>query len=1266
MVRGVEITGVHLAGTISLQDALALAEQYREAGRLQEAGDTCDRILAAQPNEPNATHLRGLVAHQSGKLGEAIQYLQRATALAPDVALYHANLGEMCRLAGLADQAIAEGRRALELNPDYPEALSNLGIALYERKSYEEAAACHRRAVELNPEFGQAHSNLGNALYGQKRFEEAAASYRRAIEIQPDFADAWANLGTALHHAGDFDEGVAALRYALALAPRHANAHSGLGILLLQRGEFGEGWEEYEWRLESSEVKGPRFPQRPWRGESLVGKRVYVQAEQGFGDTLQFARYLPLLAGRGATASFRVHQSLATLIRASLPGVEVFGDRGTPDAPDYECALLSLPHLFRTRLETIPADIPYLRPPHDMAARWATRLSGLGGFKIGIVWAGNPEHVNDRRRSLDLAMLAPLFAVPGTSFVSLQVGPRAADVSSHPDVTDLSRDLADFSDTAAAIAGLDLVIAIDTSIAHLAGALGKPVWLLLPWVSDWRWMLGRKDSPWYPTMRLFRQRRGESWNEIVPRVVSELAAVLGGAPERLTPYRLAGEKAATRAQEIITVDARRAVSPPAKAVMAPAQAHIVVEQYRRTGFLREAEDLSRQILATDPEDAEAIHALGIIAHQSGHLGEAIEHVQRAVALAPATALYHANLGEMCRLAGRNDEAISHGRQALALRPDYPEVLSNLGIAYYDRGDYEQSVGCYDRALAMAPDYAEAHSNRGNALRALKQYKEAEGAYRHALTLKPDFPGAWNNLGTTLRDLRRPAEAEQAYFKALASHPNDAETLDNLALALKDIDRLDEAAETLRRAIAIEQGNPQLYLHLGTVLADQGRLDEAGASAQTARALDPNDHDVVNLLGRLAFERGALEEAQAHFQRAISLKLDLADAHNNLGNVLKEIGQLPEAEACYVKALAIDPRMAGAYVNLADSRVFRPDDPHFAAMLSLENDADLSKTERMQLHFALGKACADLKEHQRSFEHLLRGNALKREMISYDESAVMALFDRIEEVFTAEMVGARAGSGDPSPVPIFVLGMPRSGTTLVEQIIASHPAVHGAGELKTFNEIAETVHGDDGKTIPYPDFVPMLDGRAAAQIGAHYVAAIRKLSPSTSHITDKMPSNFFFAGLIHLALPNAVIIHTIRDPIDTSVSCFSKLFTAEQNHTYDLAELGRYYLRYERLMEHWREVLPPGRMLDVGYEDVVADLEGNARRIIAHCGLGWDERCLSFHQASRPVRTASATQVRRPIYNSAIGRWRVYERYLDPLLRELNAPRVSDAWPGSAR
>ena len=245
---------------------------------------------------------------------------------------------------------------------------------------------------------------------------------------------------------------------------------------------------------------------------------------------------------------------------------------------------------------------------------------------------------------------------------------------------------------------------------------------------------------------------------------------------------------------------------------------------------------------------------------------------------------------------------------------------------------------------------------------------------------------------------------------------------------------------------------------------------------------------------------------------------------------------------------------------------------------------------MQLDFALGKAYGDLKDYRRSFTHLLAGNAAKRATISYDEASVFALFDRIEATFTRELIAQKSGGGDPSRMPIFVIGMPRSGTTLIEQIIASHPLVHGAGELQTFNDVVLTVRGPDGNTLRYPEFVPALDAAALRQIGARYIADVRKLAPSGERVTDKMPSNYYFAGLIHLALPNAKIIHSVRNPVDTCISCFSKLFTAEQNHTYDLAELGRYYKRYETLMAHWRRVLPAKSILDMRYEDVVADLE----------------------------------------------------------------------------
>ena len=465
------------------------------------------------------------------------------------------------------------------------------------------------------------------------------------------------------------------------------------------RGDLAEGWDEYEWRLRSTERKGPRFPENPWQGESLAGKHIYVQAEQGFGDTLQFARYIPPLAARAGSVTLRVHQQLVTLLRESLPGITVLGDRGDPAPYQCDAVLLSLPRLFKTRLETIPADVPYLRAPAEAAQRWKKRLGKMDGVKVGVVWAGNPEHVNDHRRSIDCELLAPLFAVRGVSFASLQFGPRAADLkklkgkAKHSRSTICRPHSAISSTPPAPSSALDLVITVDTSVAHLAGALGKPVWVLLPWVTDWRWMLGREDNPWYPTMRLFRQKQGRGMADVIARMAKELKAVAQGDVAPLMPFKAEGERRAAQAAAIMAAEAAQAASPavaPAQ-TMTPGQALILAEQKRRHGFLADADDLTRRAVAAEPDNAEAAHMLGIIAHQSGKIDEAIDHVRRAIAIEPDVALYHANLGEMCRLAGRIDEAIAAGRRAIEIDPNYAGALSNLGIALFDQGKFEEAL-----------------------------------------------------------------------------------------------------------------------------------------------------------------------------------------------------------------------------------------------------------------------------------------------------------------------------------------------------------------------------------------------------------------------------------------------------------------------------------------------------------------------------------------------------------------------------------------------
>jgi tetratricopeptide (TPR) repeat protein len=528
------------------------------------------------------------------------------------------------------------------------------------------------------------------------------------------------------------------------------------------------------------------------------------------------------------------------------------------------------------------------------------------------------------------------------------------------------------------------------------------------------------------------------------------------------------------------------------------------------------------------------------------------------------------------------------------------------------------------------------------------------AYNRAIELKPNYAEAYNNLGTALRDQKKAAESEPVYRKALALKGEDPSTLNNLALALMELDREEEAIQILTRSSALDPRTARTYVYLGSALFGLDRIEEAEAALGRALPLVPDDPDALNLRGRILLDQSKPELAVASFRAAIVKKPDMVDAHNNLGNALKELGQIEEAMESYYTALRIEPNSTAVLINLVDAKPFKSaDDPDLRHMEAMAKELPtMSEDDRMQLHFALSKAYGDLERYGESFEHMHEGAAVKRRKIDYAEKDTLWLFDRIREVVTPALMHAKAGGGDPSQVPIFIVGMPRSGSTLVEQVLASHPKVFGAGELRDFDKVVKSVHGPDGAMIAYPEFLPGFGGEHLRAMGQQYLGRLREYSAAAPRITNKMPSSFFYVGLIHLALPNARIIHTMRNPVDTCLSCFSKLFSGEQNFSYDLGELGRYYCKYAELMEHWRQVLPPGVMLDVQYEEVVEDLETQARRIVAHCGLEWDPACLAFHENKRPVKTASALQVRKPIYRTSIGRWLPYKEQLEPLLREL--------------
>ncbi len=684
------------------------------------------------------------------------------------------------------------------------------------------------------------------------------------------------------------------------------------------------------------------------------------------------------------------------------------------------------------------------------------------------------------------------------------------------------------------------------------------------------------------------------------------------------------------------------------------QAIALADQHLQAGRLPAAEAVCRDILRALPNCAPALHLLALIAYRVGKLPLAIDLVRTAIAADATNALYHCNLGEMYRLAGDRDAALASGRRALALDPKLPQAHNNVGIVHYERGEFDDAAAHYRQSIALTPNYAEAHSNLGNALRAKKQHGEALLAYQQARQLRPDYAEAINNMGTVLRDMGREAEAEAAYRQALAIKPEDVSVLNNLALVMKQGERFDEASAVLDRSLSLDPNNVKTLTYLALLRLDQKRSADAAMAAQRALMIARDDPEAINTMGLVRYEQLNLDDALGHFRRAIALKPDLADAHNNIGNLLKERGELAGACEAYERAIALDPTEVAHYVNYVDARKFVAGDPHLASMEAIaQTRQNLSDTAQYQLDFSLAKVYDDIGRYDDAFDSMLRANTTKRKRITYDEAQTLGLFDRLRSTFDRGLFEARLGSGCRSSLPVFVIGMPRSGTTLIEQILASHPAVHGAGELSEFDQLAKQMCDARGEAFQLPEGARVLQPGDLLKLGESYAAELQRLAPGAERVTDKMPANFLYAGLIHQALPHARIVHVSRDPRDTCLSCYSKLFTAEQNFSYDLGELGRYYRKYTELMAHWRDVLPEGRMLEIRYEDVIADLEGSARQLIGHCGLDWDPSCIAFHKSQRPVRTASAAQVRRPIYRTSLQRWRAYEPHLAPLLAELD-------------
>lgn len=546
--------------SVTIEQAMQLAVAHHRAQRLTEAEQIYRQIVAARPDHADALRLLGAIAVQTGHLDAGIELMRRAISINPRAAAYHVDLGSALQRKGdidaafacfeeairispnepaahnnlgvifdmrdQIDRAVSSFRHAIRLKPDYAEAHNNLGHALCKKREWDEAIAACRDALRINREYADAHLNLGNALRGKGELDEAIASYRRAILLRPDAAEVHSNLGNALKENGELDESIAAHRKAVAMKPDLTMAHCNLGYALLLSGDFRHGWLENEWRLKKSTWQTKYFPGPRWNGEDLDGKTIVLWGEQGFGDVIQFVRFAPMVAHRGARVVIWCQAELTRLLRSNCELGEIVPSDADVPGHDFHCPLMSLPAVFNTVLETIPAPASYLQSDPALVETWKTRLRDSDRkLKVGLAWAGNPRFQEDRIRSLKLERLAPLQAARNARFFSLQKGEAAMQAKNPParlEIIDLSSEISDLADTAAVMSQMDLIVTTDTCVAHLAGALARPVWVMLSFSPDFRWLLVRGDSPWYPTMRLFRQKSRADWDSVIHRVAQAL------------------------------------------------------------------------------------------------------------------------------------------------------------------------------------------------------------------------------------------------------------------------------------------------------------------------------------------------------------------------------------------------------------------------------------------------------------------------------------------------------------------------------------------------------------------------------------------------------------------------------------------------------------------------------------------------------------------------------------------------------------------------
>ena len=654
----------------------------------------------------------------------------------------------------------------------------------------------------------------------------------------------------------------------------------------------------------------------------------------------------------------------------------------------------------------------------------------------------------------------------------------------------------------------------------------------------------------------------------------------------------------------------------------------------------EALEAAQKAIDINPDFVEAYINKGNALNGLDRLDEMIETLSKAAEINPDMPNVFINLSNASRENGESKKAEEYAHKAIELAPNMPEGHNNLGNALSDLGNHYEAEKCYKRATNLRPEYYEAHNNHAIVCMSLLDYDQAQISARYAIAFNKEYAKAYSNLSVALREMGNLDEAKYAAQEAIRLEPESASFHIDLVDILFLEDRFEDAEVVLQRAMALKDDSPQMYLKLANVFDRTNKIEESIEAIEKAVELNPEMPEAYHRMALVYFHANRLEDAMIALEKAFDINENYLWAMATKAEILQSLDKMDEALSTVQHAISVHGEVPFLYYTLSKLKKFEKDDPDLKIMKDLAEDEERIGLEQVAaLNFGLFSAYQNVKDYNAAFAALKRGNDAKRSLIPHSTTTQTETFNAVKKRFTPDFVSNLSGNGCDSDLPVFILGMPRSGSTLTEQILASHPDVFGAGELHEL-AMVEQEHGG-------------LNAKNCKQYGQDYCDLIRKHDPDAKRITDKMPGNFMRIGHILMTMPNAKIIHTKRDPVDTCLSCYKQLFARGQYWSYDLEDLAEYYKQYLSMMEHWHNLFP-GQIYDIDYEKTVSDTENEARALIDFVGLDWNEACLTPHKTKRPILTASKAQVVKPIYQTSVKAWERYEEQLQPLIQALKS------------